>query len=43
MNRSTVVPLTDIEVEYDEDDFDAKWTYTDVKENEDKTAVVYCC
>jgi len=41
MDGSTVVPLNDLEVDYDENDFDIEWTYADNK-NEDKPEVLLC-
>ena len=41
MDGSTVVPLNDLEVDYDENDFDTGWTYSDNK-NEDKPEVLLC-
>ncbi|KAI0208686.1 Polycystic kidney disease protein 1-like 3 [Lamellibrachia satsuma] len=40
MNRSTVVPLTDIEVDYSEDSFDSDWTNTDDEEKAAKRTIV---
>ena len=38
MVRSTVIALTDLEVDYSEDDFDTHWAYA--KENEGKAQVL---
>jgi len=40
MNRSTVVPLSDQEVYYEEDNFDKGWTKD--SENKETTAVMFC-
>ena len=36
-----VVPLDDIEVEYDEDDFDNNWTYLDDNKDDEKAEVLH--
>ena len=42
MDGSTVVTLNDLEVDYDEDDFDNNWTYLDDTKDDEKAEVLLC-
>ena len=42
MDGSTVVPLDDLEVDYDEDDFDIGWTYLYDNKDKEKAEVLLC-
>ena len=40
MNRSSVIPLSDLEVNYEEDEFASGWTND--SESKETTAVMFC-
>ena len=42
MDKVTVLPLSDLDMDHGEDDYDEGWTNVDVNEDKVKDAVVHC-